>query len=342
MSLGEEKREQILSGKNLSESHRKLALGWNVLSAIAVILFLSAIGIWYFFFSAKPLDWSVSEEGLLSYSPRGGIIYSEALVSSEGDTLLKIEFESRGTTVHGLLRIPKIAGEAGTGTNETGGDASIGASSGVPGIVLLPGAGVTKEGEQKVASELARMGYASLTIDQRGIGESKEKVGDLNSNYEIFLRGKEPPVYEMIHDALRAYDLLRERHEIDSGRIFFMGESMGGRTAIIAAALEPRARGAVGISTGGYGLGGAVVKNNLTLFQKSIDPDAYIGMIAPGKVLMIHSKRDDVVGIENARRTYVGASEPKRFVEVDCNTHGYCVEMKEELGDGLAWIVSGS
>jgi dienelactone hydrolase len=142
----------------------------------------------------------------------------------------------------------------------------------------------------------------------------------------------------MVYDALRAYDLLEERSEIDPNRVMVVGESMGGRTGIIAAGIEPGIRGVVCISTSGYGLGNTVPKSNQTLFQKSIDPDVYVGMISPRKVVMIHSNKDDIIPIEAAERTFSFANEPKRFITVGCETHGYCEGMSGELKKALEWI----
>ena len=325
MAAGEKLRDRILGQRDAYKAHGALSRMWKIGWALALLLFLLGIAIWYFFLIPRTPEWSVSGAGIINYSARGQVAYSEAPFGTSEGKLLKVGYDSRGAAVYGLLRIPKITDSPGTKK--------------FPGIVLLPGAGVTKEVEQKVAIELERMGYATLTIDQRGIGESVEEVGDMSSNYEIFRQGKEPPIHKMIYDALRGYDLLHERTEIDPDNIIFMGESMGGRTAIIAAGIEAGSRGAVGISTGGYGLWGVVPKNNQTLFQRSIDPDAYVGLLAPRKILMVHSSKDDVVMLENAKRTFSFANEPKRFVEVRCETHGYCMGMKEGLESGLGWML---
>ncbi len=312
----------MLGQKDTYKSHGSLSRLWKAGWALILVLFLLGITIWYFFLIPRVPEWTVSATGILNFSERGGVVYGESPISEggTGGRVTKVNYDSRGATVYGILRIPKNPDKK------------------VPGIVLLPGAGVTKETEQKVAIELERMGYATLTIDQRGIGESKEEIGDINYNYDSFRMGNEPPLHKSIYDALRGYDLLRARGEIDSDNIIFMGESMGGRTAIIAAGIEGRSKGAVGMSTGGYGLGEIIPKNNQTLFQRSIDPDAYIGLLAPRKILMIHSSKDNVVQLENAKRTFSFANEPKRFVEVSCETHGYCPEMREGLASGLEWI----
>ena len=70
----------------------------------------------------------------------------------------------------GLLRIP------------VSGQNSMAKVVRVPGIVLLPGATVTKEREQGLAKYLADLGYATLTLDQRNLGATDPK-----SDLQLFI-----------------------------------------------------------------------------------------------------------------------------------------------------------
>ncbi|MBN1134702.1 MAG: acetylxylan esterase [Methanosarcinaceae archaeon] len=111
------------------------------------------------------------------------------------------------------------------------------------GIVLLPGAGVTKEEDHGLAFKLSKMEYASLLFDQRNLG-----VIDPNKDLEIFKEGTEPIEYKMVYDALKAVDLLRDRPEIIDDKIAIIGSTNGGRFAIIATSIDPSIKGVVGIS----------------------------------------------------------------------------------------------
>ena len=299
-----------------------------VYALAAIVLLLVAGTIWYF--STRPQAapaWQVTDSGVLEYpthAERGVLAYNQTpLTDSTPDTLIKVTYKSEGAIVYGLLRIPKL-----------------GAGMKAPGIVLLPGAGVTKEAEQKLAIALSGWGYATLTIDQRGVGESAEKVGDMTSEYNLFTWGTEPESHRMVYDALRAYDLLSGRDDVDAGNIAFMGESMGGRIAIIAAAIEPSAKGVVGISTSGYGLmdmGDA----KETRFVRSLDPDNYLSLLPPRGLALFHSSDDPVIPIESAQRTYQLASEPKSIFVTDCGMHGYCEKMADALKAALGKMIGG-
>lgn len=211
---------------------------------------------------------------------------------------------------------------------------------GVPGVVLLPGATVTKEREQGLAEFFSGLGYASIALDQRNLGGV-----DMQWDLEKFLDGQEPTQHKMVHDALAAAEVLRMQPEIDLSRIVYVGESNGGRFAIIASALDSKARGVVAISTCGYGVEEEIDSLRMggpdtIKFFRSIDPDTYLSRIPPRRFVMIHSLNDPVIPFDYANRTYEKALEPKDMHTVECATHGCCGEMDPYLEEELARMVS--
>jgi fermentation-respiration switch protein FrsA (DUF1100 family) len=272
--------------------------------------------------------WAVSEDGILSFPQRGEASFTvevtEDLYAPESaDSLKLLTFESRGETVRALLRIP-------VGSSPSN-------SSGVPGIVLLPGAGVSKEKEQGFAAELSKLGYATLTLDQRNFGAINPD-GDL----ELFKAGLEPIEYKMVYDALKATDVLSTQPEIDPEKLAIVGESNGGRFAIIACALEPSLRGVVGISTAGYGTGeidSSQAKDpDVYRFYRSIDLDTYLSELSPARFVLLHSSNDPVVPHEMALGTFSLAGEPKAMYNVSEARHGYTASMRPYLEEELAII----
>ena len=143
-------------------------------------------------------DWGVTDEGILTYSvsiPK----YDTSPPEKDGNTTISIvRFESREAQIAGLLRIPKLRQN------------SVRQNKSIPGIVLLPGATVTKEREQGLAKHLADLGYATITIDQRNLGAVDAK-GDLS----MFIKGIEPIEHRMVYDALAAAEILRSHPGID-------------------------------------------------------------------------------------------------------------------------------
>jgi len=300
--------------------------GWMLLAAVIALL----LG-WHFFPESTSAingrDWAVSEEGILEYKvsmPQ----YNLSSPENDGNTTLsEVQFQSRDAQNAALLRIPWPKLDA-DGKNRS-----------LPGIVLLPGATVTKEREQKLARHLADLGYASITLDQRNLG-AVDAQGDL----QMFLKGEEPTEHKMVYDAMTAAEILRSQPEIDPERIIYAGESNGGRFAIIACALDPAAKGVLAISTCGYGTDAAitsqgVMDRDLICFYRSIDPETYLGKITPRPLVMIHSRNDTVIPYQLAEQTYARGMQPKRLHTVGCNVHGYCAEMNGAIEEELKIMI---
>jgi hypothetical protein len=281
----------------------------NPLRAAAIFLGLLVALVLFMMPRGSPVEWRVTPDGLIEYPSKRGRIDCQRTAMESGDDYIldKVVYESKGLKIYGLLRIPKSVER-------------------VPGIVLLPGAQVTKEGEQNLARTLQRLGYATLALDQRGHGETNGYVASIEEDFFSFSRGIEPVQHKMIYDALRAIDCMRSFDELDENRIYVGGESMGGRFAIIAGAIDQDIVGVLAISTSGYRLPTGLDREQLR-FITSIDPNAYISMISPRKLIMIHSKNDKVVPIEDALATFKKAREPKAFYTIDAETHGYHRDM---------------
>ncbi|NJD77612.1 MAG: alpha/beta hydrolase [Candidatus Methanoperedens sp.] len=289
-----------------------------ILAVIAAILLL------LFIFSLIPKEsqeWSVSRDGILSYPENRGWVDVTVLKTELGNnyTLETISFASKDYNVEGLLRIPS------TGKK-------------VPAVVILPGATVTKEGTQGLAGILSSMGYASLGIEQRNTGGV-----DLEYDYGLFREGNEPIEHKMVFDALRAVDVLRQDKRIDAQKIAILGESNGGRFAIIATALDPGIKGVIGISTSGYDTESQIVNvkdETLIRFYRSIDPETYLGLIPPRRFVMMHSANDSIIKIGFAEDTFKKAKEPKKFYLVKNGGHGFSEDMKAPLEEELGLMFS--
>ncbi len=261
-------------------------------------------------------QWSVGKDGVLSYPENRGKVDINVLKTESGGnyTLETISFTSKDYTVEGLLRIPS-------------------SDKKVPALVILPGATVSKEGTQGPAEIFSSLGYASLGIEQRNRGGV-----DPNYDYNLFKEGKEPVEYKMVFDALRAVDVLKQDPRVDPKRIAIVGESNGGRFAIIATAIDPDIKGVIGISTSGYDTESEIagIQDEIFIrFYRSIDPDTYLGLIPPRKLVMMHSVNDSIIPIDIAVRTFKKANEPKQFYSVTTGSHGFSNGMRTPLENEL-------
>ena len=115
-----------------------------------------------------------------------------------------------------------------------------------------------------------------------------------------------------------------------------MGESLGGRIALISAAIDKKIRGVIAISSAGFHFNGGNDKQSR--FIKSIDPDNYMESIYPRKIVMMHNTYDKNVPFDSALITFGKAKELKEFILVNdtkCN-HGFCGSMLPYINSSLA------
>ena len=274
--------------------------------------------------AANQSEWKVDKDGYLSYPlERSEVLFNRQDYAQDGNlTIHKITYRSTNADIYGFLVLPSSAKEL------------------LPGVVLLPGAGVSKESELGLAKKIASLDIAVLTIDQRGVGETKSAVTNLDQDFASFSIGQEPYQHLMVYDALRAYDLMKNVPFIDSSRIIIAGESLGGRIAIIATAIDRNVKGALVISSAGFDFKekGDAQKDR---FLKSIDSDHYISLISPRKLVMMHNANDKIIPVSFAAASFVKAQEPKEFVLVNdtsCN-HGYCDSMYNGLVESLDYLL---
>ena len=275
---------------------------------------LAAIILFAVFFSNSSGEevFQVSDCGVLSIEEQMPAEYTKHIIEDTAAyTLSKINLHaSDDAVISALFRVPK--------TEEP-----------LYGAVILPGATVSKEGAQHLAGELAELGYASIALDQRNLC-----VIDFENDYQLFASGDVPVEYLMLSDALHAVDFLITQPGVDAEKIIIIGESNGGRIAIIAAAMHPKIRMVIGISTSGYNTEEQIPRNtpdNMRKFYYSIDPDTYLPLLPPKKLVLMHANNDSIIPIELAERTYQKAGEPKAFHVVSGNAHGYSKQMQPVL-----------
>ncbi len=289
-----------------------------ILIGIAVLI---AVAVAFLFYRPSN-NYYIDQNGRIHYPAyRGPVDYSEEKISEDGDYgIYKVIINSNGTDLYGQLWLPNGGSKSGA-------------------ILFLPGAGGEKTAGKDYAEMFRGEGIAIFALDQRGIGKTVAKVpGSIEEEYYDFIAGRESFQILMVYDALRAFDYLNKRDGIDSNKIVILGESMGGRNALIAGALEPGFKMVVGISTGGYGLQ-KTANRTVTMFLRSFDPDNYVDLISPRRTVIFHSTEDSVQPFVIGMQTYETAKDPKVFYSVNCKSHGLCEEMKEhlkkEIGDTM-------
>lgn len=289
------------------------------------IIFIAAMIAFLLLYKNQKSEAYVDGNGMLAIAPLSPVDYKTTLYEANDNyKISKIVYNNFGKDIYGFLAEPvsrKITA----------------------GIVLLPGAGVDKKSELELAKRIALQGYAVITIDQRGVGETNGNVPPLEEDFNSYIKGSIAVQHLMILDALAAADVLREEKK-ENGKVIMIGESLGGRVALISAAVDKRIKGVIAISAAGFHISadnkGDIDKEQLN-FMKSLDPDNYMAEISPRKIFMFHNTYDRNVPFDSALVTFEKAKEPKEFIVVNdtkCN-HGFCDSMFHDINSSLAAMI---
>jgi uncharacterized protein len=303
----------------------------SIIALVVLAIIIAAIA---YVLIPKAEEYGVTPSGMVFYNNRVMPQYNETPYNeTEYAVITKVSYQSHGSVVYGLLSLPK----PGIIEQRTCEGQAVTTPTRLHAFVVLPGAGVVKESEvTSLSKDLNTLGFATLTLDERGQGETGGKPNSIQTDYQIFVDGGEPDQHKMIYDVLLAFDILRSKQGVDPSRVGVAGESMGGRLAIVAAGAEPQISGVVVASTSGYKFE-KQTDDRLNLFLNSINPDTYIGSISPRRLIMFQFTNDSIVPYQYALDTYNKAAMPKRLVVVEGNSHGYYNEyekrqLTEELG----------
>lgn len=249
-------------------------------------------------------QWIIDPSGRLNFSDRGtvnGRVVST--VSADNYTLEDIVYNSLGDNVYALLRVPKNVTRP-------------------PVVVVMPAASITKEADEATAIALCNMGYASLTLDARGIGETGGSAqNDWSTGFTEFEKGGTPAQYEQVYDALKGLDYVKSRSDLDGNNVSILGESIGGMWAIVAAGIEPQFKGVITISASDFDFNDTS-DANATRFINAVMPSKYLGNLTPRKVAMFQFDDDSVTLMADGKALYDKASEPKAWHQYNGSVHG--------------------
>ena len=137
-----------------------------------------------------------------------------------------VSFKTRdGWEIHGNLRYPDDMGKS---------------EHKIPGIVQISGARSNRYSMLHYEEELSRRGYAVLSVELRGRGNSMQ--GQSYDSPEVFdvRENLLDSPYEL--DTIGAVDFLAAQPGIDAERLAIVGEARGSRSALLAAVGDKRIR----------------------------------------------------------------------------------------------------
>jgi len=190
-------------------------------------------------------------------------------------------------------------------------------------MVYVPGAGEKIAAHEKRMVQYAAAGYAFLFIDTRGRGgETPGYPLNPQLDFAVFENKEWPEYYQIICDISSARGLLADRLNVP---VYAVGGSNGGRYAAVAAGVDPKFAGYVGISTSDWGILDSVIQQgesgDVVRFAASLEPSTYLPRISPRPVWMFHNATDPIIPFANGKALFATAIEPKTFMEFD-GDHG--------------------
>lgn len=151
---------------------------------------------------------------------------------------------------------------------------------------------------------LPKQDYNVFVFDYRGYGESAGK----------------PEPKGVFEDSNAALNYVRSRSDVDPGRLFVFGQSLGGTNAIAVVGSGNRAGvKAVAIESTFYSYS-AIANDKLSgaglLVSDSYAASKFVAAISPIPLLLIHGTADKVIPPTHSQRLLADAREPKHLIEV--------------------------
>lgn len=176
------------------------------------------------------------------------------------------------------------------------------------------------------AGWLPDQGYNVFVFDYRGFGKSFGQA--------------EPK--GILEDAVAAITYLRSRTDIDAGRIFIYGQSLGGTLAIAAAAINPEGVRAV-VSESAFYSYSSVADERRPGEGYTYEPDDiysgghYVARLSPIPLLLLHGTGDSITSPAQSEQLFAEAKEPKRLELIKFGRH--LAAMTERYGDHFQTMI---
>jgi uncharacterized protein len=200
-----------------------------------------------------------------------------------------------------------------------------------PGMVIVHGAGSAKENHADFGRLCAANGWAAVSYDQRGHGESDDEMAPA-----------------ALADVGRMATLLAAVDGVDGGCVCARGSSMGGWLAIEAAAVDPAIAGVIAICPASEdGLRRGIRAGRFDMRADVRALDAWLGehdlrdaaaQVTPKPLVLLHARGDEQVPSGWSEELYARAGDPRRIVVVPGGHHRSVQHDPELQVTALRWL----
>jgi uncharacterized protein len=201
-----------------------------------------------------------------------------------------------------------------------------------PGVVVVHGAGSRKENHADFARLATASGWAALTFDLPGHGDSEPEM--TGAAIEA--------VISMVH-------LLEVQDGVDEHRIALRGSSLGGFLALCAASAAPEIAGVIaicpasedhlarGVRSGRFDMrAGDPV--DLEAWLVAQDVGEAVERIAGRPVILMHAEGDTQIPSDHSEELYERAGDPRKLVIAPGGAHTTVQHDPELQGAALLWL----
>ena len=201
-------------------------------------------------------------------------------------------------------------------------------------VLFIAGDGGWRGWAITVAQQMAAWGYDVYGLDTR--------------NYLSSFTGGAPlKEAEVMNDFKQIAEWMADK---PGERVTLVGWSEGAGLGVLAVAADANKKTFTGLIT--FGLGDENIlgwnwRDTLTYLTKTTPNEPtfkaanYMARIAPLPLLMIQSSRDEYTPLDEAKRLFAAAREPKKFAIIEAQNHkfsGNQEEFNRALREGLQWM----
>jgi fermentation-respiration switch protein FrsA (DUF1100 family) len=201
-----------------------------------------------------------------------------------------------------------------------------------PGVVVVHGAGSRKENHADFARLATANGWAALTFDLPGHGDSD---GEMSGG--------------AVDDVLSMVRLLAASDGVDPGRVALRGSSLGGFLSITAAAVGPKVAGVIAICPAGEDHLARGVRQgrfemrvgdplDLEAWLLAQDIGESVKRVAGRPLVLMHAEGDTQIPSDHSEELYERAGEPRKLIIAPGGAHTTVQHDPELQGAALRWL----